>query len=593
MRARISVAVVLFVGFVISACDQGAPTDPARGPAARAAILDGSAGGNAHFYFLPPVVKKASFSGVFNPNISPTVEICADTQQDGFGHCTTLIARFKRHAAPGEEVEPIAVSLKGEHYAINFRTTQYTIPQDVPFRLVVLAGDFQLGYVDLIRNGKNFRNQTTGELLNRIVDGTVPISFRIENGAFCANSSVECLETSVGPAGGTFTIERNDGTKPAGTQFPAGALNETVTLIIERYLGECLPTDAPQYQGCYRFRTEPHIDNFELPATVGVCLFDAAAQPLYDSGQLRLWKWSEKAGDAILELERVTIDYLECPTTTQIGMRGGSPIMMGAARATAMLLKPLASLLMPREAHAFGIYEGGKLINFSRIGWVRPLAVEIKSGNEQTGKAGAPLAAPLSMRVINKYGTVSQGVAGRALTFTPSGDGSANPSAAFTDALGDASTSWTLATTPGANSLLARALTSRPIAPVPYEAEAVFTANGHALSLWWEPTIGTTFEYQGTQTNGLAPVVALSLTGGAHITTLPTTEITDSYQFALEIAQLQQGVSYRLAVMVAGIEMGHVDVTLDGTKLRMSDTGRQVASLDQVTTLRIKFKLLQ
>ena len=65
------------------------------------------------------------------------------------------------------------------------------------------------------------------------------------------------------------------------------------------------------------------------------------------------------------------------------------------------------------------------------------------------------------------------------------------------------------------------------------------------------------------------------------------------YQFVLDIPSLQQGMSYRLAVMVGGIEFGHVDVTLDGTKLRMSDTGRQVAALDQVTSFRVKFKLLQ
>ena len=69
-------------------------------------------------------------------------------------------------------------------------------------------------------------------------------------------------------------------------QFPEGALTETVTLIIERYFGECLPTDAPQYQGCYKFRTEPHIENFELPATVGVCLFDPAAPWVVDDHSL-------------------------------------------------------------------------------------------------------------------------------------------------------------------------------------------------------------------------------------------------------------------------------------------------------------------
>jgi hypothetical protein len=538
-------------------------------------------------------VKKASFSGVFNSNVAPTVEICTNTQQTSTGRCVSLLARFKRYPLAGEVVEPIVVSLKGEHYSIDWKTTRYNVPQDVPFRLVVLVGDIQLGYVDLIRTGTKFKNSTTGESLNRLVDGTVPMAFRIERGALCANNALECFEGSVGPAGGTFTITRNDGTKPAGTQFPAGALNETVTLIIERYTGECLPTDAPQYQGCYRFHTEPEVENFELPATVGVCLLEPAAQPFYDSGQLRLWKWSEEPGDQIIELERVTIEYLECPTNTQIGLRSSSPIMLGAARATSFLLKPLASLLLPREAHAFGIYEGGKLINFSRIGWVRPLAVEITGGNAQTGFTGAPLASPLSMRVVNKYGNVTQPLAGRAMTFTPSGNGSAAPPATFTDAFGAASTSWTLSTTAGANTLLARALTARAIAPVPYEAEALFTANAQALSLFWLPTIGLTSTYTGTPVMGLQPLVALSFTSGAPVATLPTVEIGEDYQFSLDIPSLQPGVSYRLAVKVTGITLGYVDVIIDGTKLRLTDTGRQIADLVGVTTLRTKFKLLQ
>jgi hypothetical protein len=84
------------------------------------------------------------------------------------------------------------------------------------------------------------------------------------------------------------------------------------------------------------------------------------------------------------------------------------------------------------------------------------------------------------------------------------------------------------------------------------------------------------------------------VSGGALLRTLPTTEITEGYQFILEIPQLQQGVSYRFAVIVGGIEIGHIDLTLDGTKLRLTDTGRQVADLAATTTqLRIKFRLLQ
>lgn len=459
--------------FALSACDRSAPTDAIR-IETRSDVLDGTTGGNPRFFFLPPVSAQPEFSGVFNANIAPTVEICRGTSQDALGHCTTLVDKFTRtdeHA--GQIVE---VSLTDQHYVLNFKASDYPIVSDVPFRVVVLVGDVQLGYVDLLKHGNAYVNATTREVITR--NGTIPIKFRIETGALCGTST-ECFEGLVDPAGGTFTITLADGTKPAGTEFPSGALNETVTLIIQRVTsGECLPTDVPQYQGCYRFTTEPHVDNFELPATVGVCLLDPAGLPFFNDQQLRLWKWSEVAGDPIQELERVQIEYLNCPSLTQIGMRPGSSMLLGAARAGAWLFKPFATLLGPRDAYAAAPYEGGKLSNFSLISWVRPLAVEIKSGDDQTAAAGTTLASSPRVRVVNKYGMTLMGVAGWTVNFTPSGDGQAIPPSALTDAAGEATTHWKLSTIPGANTLNALAPTSRVIAPTPYEAKAVFKATG-------------------------------------------------------------------------------------------------------------------
>ena len=603
MPSRVSVAALLLLLAVSTACDQRAPTDPPRAADPRAAILDGSSGGNSHFYFLPPVVKKANFTGVFNGSVAPTVEICNDVQQDALGHCTSLLARYKRYPLAGDEVEPITVSLKGEKYTVNWNTKKKAGPLNVPFRLVVLLGDIQLGYVDLIRTANNsVKNTTTGAALNRNIDGTVPIDFRIENGVLCAQTSTECFEGSVGPNGGTFTIQRSDGTKPAGTQFPAGALSETVTLIIERYFGECLPTDAPQYQGCYRFRTEPYVENFQLPATVGVCLFDASAASFLNTGQLRLWKWSEEAGDPIVELERVIIDYLECPPL-QVGMRTNSELLLGAARAGSFLLKPLANLLLPREAYALAGYEGGKLINFSRIGWVRPLTVEITGGNNQTGTAGQTLSAPLSMRVVNKYGTVTQPLSGRALNFTPSGNGSASPPATTTDGAGAASTTWTLSTTAGANTLLARTPTSRAIAPVPFEAEATFSAQGQpAATLLWLPPLVTIWETTGVDIPGLQPTVTVASTGGVSafslqlsqiLVTLNAVETTDGYEATWNFGTLDPNLGYRVSVSIGGIDLGSIDLIIKRGTLRNAATDAVVLDLANYSSLGIRFRLLQ
>lgn len=440
-----------------------------------AARLDGATGGNPHFFFLPPAVANPTFSGVFNPDISPTVEVCRTTAQDALGHCSSLLARFDR--AQQQSGQKLEVSLTGQHYVLGWRARDYVVPENTPFRVVVLVGDIQLGYFDMVKIANSFRNADTNEVISR--NGTVPIKFRIEDGALCGTST-ECLEALVGPNGGTFTIQRNDGTKPAGTEFPAGALNDTVTLIITKVTsGECLPTDVPQYRGCYRFTTQPHVANFNLPATVGVCMEDAAGVPFFNDGQLRLWKWSEVNGDPIQELERVIIDYLNCPTPTTLGARSGSPLLLGAARAGSWLLKPLAAVFGPSEAYATMIgYEGGKLGNFSVIGWVRPLAVSIKSGDNQTGAPGTLLPAQLRLQVVNKYGTTAMGVGGLVVDYLPSGDGVATPATTITNGEGFAFTRWRLATEPAVNTLRARVPTSRAIAPVPYEAEAFFKAIG-------------------------------------------------------------------------------------------------------------------
>ena len=470
------IAVLACLSFLlVAACDRTAPTDNMQIPSPQAAKLDGANGGNPHFFFLPPAVPNPTFSGVFNPNVSPTIEVCTDTSQDALGHCTSLLVKFDR--AQQQNGQVVEVSLTGQHYVVSWAAKNYVIADNVPFRVVVLIGDVQLGYFDMVKLAKTFRNADNDEVISR--NGTVPIKFRIENGALCGTAT-ECFEGLVGPNGGTFTINRADGAKPAGTEFPSGALDDTVTLVITRVMsGECLPTDVPQYQGCYRFTTEPHVDNFNLPVTVGVCMLDIAGVPYFNDQQLRLWKWSEVNGDPIQELERVIIDYLDCPAPTALSARGGSSLLLGATRAGSWLLKPLAAVFGPSVAHADIIgYEGGKLGNFSLISWVRPLSVQITAGDNQSALAGRTVAIPPQVRVVNKYGLTEMGLPGLVVNFTPSGNGASLPSV-ITNASGFAKTEWILSTTPGANTLLARVPTSRPIAPTPYEAEATVKATGN------------------------------------------------------------------------------------------------------------------
>ncbi len=88
--------------------------------------------------------------------------------------------------------------------------------------------------------------------------------------------------------------------------------------------------------------------------------------------------------------------------------------------------------------------------------------LELASGNNQTGNAGALLSAPVSVRV---RATDNLPMAGVAVTFVPGNGGSVGQAAVLTDANGLATTTWTLGTVAGAQSLSAsvNGLTGSPV----------------------------------------------------------------------------------------------------------------------------------
>ena len=74
MKRAVVVAGVI-VGILAACRDQQSVT--AARPGLSADFSDGrSTGGNPHFFFLPPLVSQPTFSGVFNSQIQPVVDIC-------------------------------------------------------------------------------------------------------------------------------------------------------------------------------------------------------------------------------------------------------------------------------------------------------------------------------------------------------------------------------------------------------------------------------------------------------------------------------------------------------------------------------------
>jgi hypothetical protein len=111
-------------------------------------------------------------------------------------------------------------------------------------------------------------------------------------------------------------------------------------------------------------------------------------------------------------------------------------------------------------------------LNASATLTVRPVAsaLQLTSGNQQSGTVATPLELPTAVQVFDRHGT---GVAGVQVTFAVTGGGgTVEPAAIATDATGHARATWTLGTAAGIHRLEARAggLSGSPVA---FEATGV------------------------------------------------------------------------------------------------------------------------
>jgi hypothetical protein len=416
---RLSVAIVSIL--LLGACTE-TPVRP---------DVEGDRAGTppAPFAFLPPLGPPVVPTGPFNPRLAPVIEIC----QVIAGSCGPVISRMSLVLAP-----VIRVNVEQEKYE-----TKWASPSAGVFRIRVLTA-----------NSDEPESTLFGEVdvTAAYAGHAVPIAFRIEEGALCDPS--ECFEGKVTDDGGTLTLE--DST--AGITFPPGALPDgqgPVNVIIERVTGgdPCLPTNQPQYEACYHIRTEPDVD-LDIEAVIGVCL-EAAALPFVK--EVELWKWDEVNESSLVPLPRRYVDFLDCDDDVSA--------TTGVGRFFAALTRPIRSVLGPQPLYAGNIPVpfGGTLSDFSRVGWVRPLTLQVVAGAGQTAVAGTMVDRAPTVRVVS---TISGGgAAGVPVTFLPGAGGSVSPVTVNTDANGSAATNWTLGGGTGPQPLNVQAQNPRPSWP--------------------------------------------------------------------------------------------------------------------------------
>lgn len=142
-------------------------------------ISDGAHGGtNDHFFFLPPLVPRPAVNGTFDGSLEVEVEICE------ISRCgTEPLSVFT--TVDGSGSEAVRVGSGGDHYLVNWHTDRYDLDPDVTYRIIVRAEGGELGFadVDVVGSGRELKNVDTGQYIALKNGRTLPIKFRIEDGA--------------------------------------------------------------------------------------------------------------------------------------------------------------------------------------------------------------------------------------------------------------------------------------------------------------------------------------------------------------------------------------------------------------------------
>src|SRR5689334_15153294 len=116
---------MILLGVALAACSDAtsAPNHSLVRPTAD--ILDGAhSGGNAHFYFLPPMVPQPAYTGTSDGTKSPVVKVCVWSAVPAPGACGAVVAVFS--TTSGTASQTIRYDATAQQYIVNWQTDQCT-----------------------------------------------------------------------------------------------------------------------------------------------------------------------------------------------------------------------------------------------------------------------------------------------------------------------------------------------------------------------------------------------------------------------------------------------------------------------------------
>src|SRR5207245_366160 len=235
LMRRLAIATSLAAVRFALGCEDEPPTAPA---AARPQfeISDASHGmGTPGFYFLPPMRAAPTFTGTFVSGLTLEVEICV---WNGTA-CDAPIATFSTKTGTGDET--VRVDPENEQYIVNWKTGQFGLDTAKTYRIRVLFGSTELGHadVDVVATGRERKSVNTAAFVPVVNGQTLPITFRIEDGAILA-LAVEALRSWYNTSQGG----------PSGADAYAGL---TLSVMAKSHVAAWNNFNIRFYTGCTAF----------------------------------------------------------------------------------------------------------------------------------------------------------------------------------------------------------------------------------------------------------------------------------------------------------------------------------------------------
>jgi alpha-tubulin suppressor-like RCC1 family protein len=292
-RRPLPILVALVVLAAISCTDVRGPLEPA-GPLNE--ISDAMHNqGNAHFFFLPPMVSQPSHSGTFDASLSPVVTICAGTapcDKDDDAHLATYTM------TEGHGSEEVRLSTTDEHYHVNWHTNQFELTAP-SYRIRVSVAGTLLGFADVqpVSNGKELKNLDTNETIGLVDGRTLPIKFRVEKGAVFV----------LGSDGGT--LQSSDGA--VTLEIPAGAIDGDIGITVTPASDDLDDPDVVPGT-VHVFGPSPYQFAEDVTLTIR---YDPGDLDGFDPSELRIFKVD---GDEWIQIAGSSVDAAETTVSAPI-----------------------------------------------------------------------------------------------------------------------------------------------------------------------------------------------------------------------------------------------------------------------------------